>query len=58
MLNYPGLCKGGVAENKSAPFHICKELTIIIILSGRLHFTTVAGSQILETGQTEIINVK
>ena len=58
MLNYPGLCKGGVAEIKSAPFHICKELTIIIILSGRLHFTTVAGSQILETGQTEILNVK
>lgn len=58
MLHYPGLCRLGTASIKQIPFHICKKLTIIYIIKGRLEFSTVAGSQTLYEGQIEILNVK
>ncbi len=58
MLNYPGICKLGIASISQIPFHICKKLTLIYIVSGRLQFSTVAGKQTLYEGQLEILNVK
>ncbi len=58
MLSYPGICKSGIASIGLIPFHVCKNLTLIHIVSGQLQFTTVAGRQTLQEGQTEILNVK
>lgn len=58
MFEYVNLCKGGMCEVRRIPFHVCKKLTIIYIVSGRLRFTTVAGMQTLYEGQIEILNVK
>ncbi len=58
MLNYPGVCKLGAAFIKRVPFHVCKKLTVIYIVSGRLQFSTIAGKQTLYEGQIEILNVK
>lgn len=58
MLSYMGLCKAGVAVIDQIPFHVCKELTVIYLLENDLKMTTVAGSQVLSRGQTEILNVR
>ncbi len=58
MQSYRGLCKAGVAVIDEIPFHVCKELTVIYLLENDLKMTTVAGSQVLSCGQTEILNVK
>ncbi len=58
MKIYPSLCRSGIAVIHQIPFHVCKELTLIHILENDLCFTTVAGSQVLQAGQTEILNVK
>lgn len=58
MLKYSDLCKAGICTIKRIPFHVCKELTVIYIVTGRLKFTTVSGAQILHEGQIEILNVE
>lgn len=58
MITYPNLCRAGIIRLQNIPFFIEKELHVIHVLSGNLDFSTVAGTQTLQQGQTEIINVK
>ena len=58
MLKYSDLCKAGICTIKRIPFHVCKELTVVYIVTGRLKFSTVSGAQILHEGQIEILNVE
>lgn len=58
MLKIDNLCKCGIADIKYIPFHVSKTLSIIHVISGTLEVKTVAGSFQIETGQTEIFNVK
>ena len=58
MLKIDNLCKCGVADIKYIPFHVCKNLSIIHVISGAIEVRCVSGIFRIESGQTEIFNVK
>ncbi len=58
MLKVEYLCKCGIADIKYIPFHVCKNLSIIHVISGAIEVRCVSGIFRIESGQTEIFNVK
>ena len=57
MKLYSSLCKCGLVFVDQIPFRICKELTVIYVLSNDLVMRTVSGDFRMHPGDIEIINV-